>query len=324
MRLLDEREARSEICSLIKAAEKVRLAVAFWGDGATESLGLGRVGLDLQIVCNLDSGACNPAEIRKLMKLAGKDNVRSNPRLHAKIYWTPSGAVVGSSNASANGLALEGNEARSWEEANVLTADSQVLAALHDRYEELAYPDHSYIVTEPVLALAEAIWEQRRKSRPSGERLEQDFLGAYRQSPTHPSWSRVHFLFWKSDISDAGRDQEEEFKASEQVFPYDDRYENLPPSVNGGDFIIEVDASKASPRFIGISRVPRDNFRFGSLVFVKSVRGLFDLPAFPRLRIDRRQMQAWVSQIATLLKVARMPHGFCVGLSEVPGHPLRN
>lgn len=60
MDFLDEQSARTAIGDMLATAEEARIAVAFWGNGAAEDLGLSRKGLKLQIVCNLASGACNP------------------------------------------------------------------------------------------------------------------------------------------------------------------------------------------------------------------------------------------------------------------------
>jgi hypothetical protein len=48
------------------------------------------------------SGACNPDVIRKLMNLGAE--IKMVDGMHARIYWTRAGAIIGSANASANGL----------------------------------------------------------------------------------------------------------------------------------------------------------------------------------------------------------------------------
>jgi hypothetical protein len=116
---LDEVQALKAIRELIHAAATAKLAVAFWGSGAVASLGLDRSGLDVEAICNLDSGACNPTEIEKLRQLRPRTAVKSDPRLHGKVYWTPDAVVVGSSNASTNGLAIEIGLS-GWAEANIL------------------------------------------------------------------------------------------------------------------------------------------------------------------------------------------------------------
>src|SRR5258708_2971360 len=127
MHFLTEQTAPPLIIDALQKATSAKLAVAFWGEGAVERLGVRRDHLEVEIICNLESGACNPAEIRRLIAMAPAVRIRSNPRLHAKLYWTANCAVVGSSNASANGLAVEGRPLAGWAEANVLVEDSPTL-----------------------------------------------------------------------------------------------------------------------------------------------------------------------------------------------------
>ena len=66
---LNEADALTTIQRILEGTSTAKLAVAFWGNSAIDSLGLSRSGLNLEIVCNLDSRACNPNEIDKLRKL---------------------------------------------------------------------------------------------------------------------------------------------------------------------------------------------------------------------------------------------------------------
>lgn len=83
-------------------AEPVRLAVAFWGTGADY-----RLQGSCRIVCDLESGACNPAVIRTLLM---RDNcvILKLSDFHAKVVIGSAGAVVSSANMSTNGLGAEG------------------------------------------------------------------------------------------------------------------------------------------------------------------------------------------------------------------------
>ena len=107
-KILDGAAAEREIKNLLSACSRARLAVAYWGSGAVARFGLNAVRkrtVDIEITCDLMSGACNPSEVKKLIKLFGPDRVRTRDRLHAKAWITDVGCVLGSSNASANGLA---------------------------------------------------------------------------------------------------------------------------------------------------------------------------------------------------------------------------
>ena len=115
--------SRSEITKRIRRlfgkADEICCIVAFWGRGADELFH--NVDEDIvektRIVCNLTSGGTNPRVIEELRNK--RFRVKHNSILHSKVYWTNRGIVVGSANASANGLSLESVEQDGWLEAAV-------------------------------------------------------------------------------------------------------------------------------------------------------------------------------------------------------------
>lgn len=111
-------ELLDRLAAALRDATDARLAVAFWGEGAADALGIhGGNGFRLRIVCNLRSGGTNPGEIRTLRDRGAE--VRQLDDLHAKLGVIDDLSFLGSSNMSTNGLGAEGREAR-WREANVL------------------------------------------------------------------------------------------------------------------------------------------------------------------------------------------------------------
>lgn len=83
LQLLDGKGLQSKIASLAPRSGMIRLAVAFWGNGAMGSLGLPMKLLDhAQIVCNLRMGGTNSAVIEELMKAGAQ--VRHSDSLHTK------------------------------------------------------------------------------------------------------------------------------------------------------------------------------------------------------------------------------------------------
>lgn len=170
---------------LCRESDGLCLAVAFWGAGASDRL---RPVSGSRILCDLGSGACNPSEIRALIKRGCE--VRTRDGMHAKVYLSPSAAIVSSANASANGLGLEGNEVqddlpnRPGNEAGYLVTEPQALASIRDWFEELWADPATSSVKESTLRLAEAEWKRRRPARPvrrlSGEI---GLLKAFRTDP---------------------------------------------------------------------------------------------------------------------------------------------
>jgi hypothetical protein len=163
MRFLDGPSLENAIRDLLPNARQVRVAVAYWGDGAIERVGLDRLTTtDVEIVCDLRSGACNPTEVRRLQEAIGKENVKRCERLHGKVWLIDQAAIVGSSNASANGFGWEGDETKGLVEANLLVDDAEILKCVQVWFQTL----NSSSITSKDLRQAEQLWKKRRISRP--------------------------------------------------------------------------------------------------------------------------------------------------------------
>lgn len=141
----------------------VRLAVAFWGQGADYKLRGA-----CHIICDLESGACNPAVIRILRK---RDNcvVLKLSGLHAKVVISSDGAVISSANMSTNGLGAEGADASGTLEAGYF------VSAKHPDYKSIVswfddVWDKSTEITEFDLARAKEKWDFRNRERPISHR----------------------------------------------------------------------------------------------------------------------------------------------------------
>lgn len=159
-------EIPEEIKSALSAADEAKLAVAFWGDGALDRLGLSEFQGKAQIVCDLWSGACNPGVISELLE---RFEVRTLGRMHAKVYWTPKKAVAGSANASSNGLGSEGTEVlEGWEAAVALTEAPALhkISGWFDKVWDAAEP-----VSKQDINKAKANWKWNRDKRPLNRRV---------------------------------------------------------------------------------------------------------------------------------------------------------
>jgi hypothetical protein len=137
-------------------AKPVKLAVAFWGAGADYKLQGA-----CHVICDLESGACNPAVIRTLRK---RDNcvVLKLSGLHAKVVISSSGAVVSSANMSTNGLGAEGADASATLEAGYF------VSAKHLDYKSIVtwfddVWDQATDITELDLAKAKEKWDFRNR-----------------------------------------------------------------------------------------------------------------------------------------------------------------
>lgn len=88
----------------------IRCAVAFWGNDSDQLFDCDATVEGIRIVCDISMGGCNP---KALCSLGAPDNVniRYHDGLHAKVYLSDRGAVVGSANASNNGIGFGSKDA---------------------------------------------------------------------------------------------------------------------------------------------------------------------------------------------------------------------
>ncbi|MFZ3324438.1 MAG: phospholipase D family protein [Methylocella sp.] len=179
LKLLREHEVAPQFCRLRKFASEAVIAVPFWGKGAIRSLGLGG-SQKARVICNLGAAACNPYVIADLKKLKGV-SVRTHSRLHAKIYATKRFSIVGSSNASTNGLMVEGKALNGWIEANVLSDDPDLVLATMGLFDEIWRSEDTMRVTDAALLEAQTAWNNRPKQHatPTARTL----LAACRENP---------------------------------------------------------------------------------------------------------------------------------------------
>jgi hypothetical protein len=89
-----------------KTTAKKRVAVAYVGTDPVEAMGGVSAIKGMTVYCWPKPGATNPVGISDLVEAGAM--VRLVNGLHAKVYWTPYGALIGSSNLSQNGLSDTG------------------------------------------------------------------------------------------------------------------------------------------------------------------------------------------------------------------------
>lgn len=176
----------------------LRIAVAFWGAQAIELLGLSAAPKDTRILLDLSAGATNPSEVRRLMALF-PGGVLASHRLHAKAWIGANDMIVGSANASANGLGAEGSESLHWKELGARVSDPKVLAEATAWFDRL-WADGSQIKSSD-LAEAEAAWQQRRRYRPV-PRAAKSLLEAAIASPEDFAERRIFVVVSAEELSD--------------------------------------------------------------------------------------------------------------------------
>ena len=170
----------------------VRYAVAFWGKGASKKLGLDEAGGG-RIICNLESGCTNPDEIKHLLSQGFE--IRTHAKLHGKLYMTDRSAVVGSSNASLNGLAVEG-DLSGWREINLATDDKSAMKELAARFDALWR--QGLPVDAKLAESFRAAWRRRQKS--AKPPVSRSFLAAVGENPFYFEAQSIWFVMTKEHL----------------------------------------------------------------------------------------------------------------------------
>jgi len=159
LQLLREHQVAPAFREAKNRAHNIVIGVPFWGRGAVATLDLSKSN-SVRILCNLDQPGCNPDVIAEIRSLG--ISVRTNPRLHAKIYATEAMAIVGSSNVSTNGLSEEGSASKSWIEANIISDDPLIIEQVFAFFDGIwEHPDTRTISTLDIKAA-----QKKRNARP--------------------------------------------------------------------------------------------------------------------------------------------------------------
>lgn len=147
--------------ALLSSAEPLDMAIAYVGRGA--SLQLGTSPEQRRILCDLISGGTNPDEVTKLCAMESV-KIRHVENLHAKVMVSPTCALVGSANFSANGIGWEAGMA-----GNLIEAGHQVIEEVQLRRIQAWFDglwETSLPVTESLLSQARLNWKRRQAARP--------------------------------------------------------------------------------------------------------------------------------------------------------------
>jgi hypothetical protein len=117
---------------LSKTKGRLKCAVAYWGKDGIKLTGINPKRRNVQIVCCLKGGKSDPDLIKKFGYRA-----RQHDRLHAKVFWTDKEAIIGSANASSNGMPEEEGTADGLLEAGFLVKDPIQLASIENWFGQL-------------------------------------------------------------------------------------------------------------------------------------------------------------------------------------------
>ena len=204
----------------ILAADNLRCAVAFWGMDIAEEIIKSKI--DIKIVCNLGSGACNPFAIEKLIEHGVQ--VKTNDVLHAKVYISDELAIVGSANASSNGLGYEDSELAGWIEASIITTDKEIIGKASSWFTGLW--DSSDLVDDGMLEKARLLWVKRRASRLPRAKNNLTSLSEVLKTDLSDFKDKNQYIaIWKESLSEDAEEELEKIKGqlnNSQITCYED------------------------------------------------------------------------------------------------------
>ena len=163
MHFLTGVDIQTQVQTIASRSGEVMAAVAYWGKGAAERTGLSghEDPASVRIICDLLSGACNPNEIDALQRLGF--TVKTLDRLHAKVWIGGDDVIVGSANASQNGLLGEGEQAANANVEAAVMSHDPALARRLAAWFELQW-DASTEIEKRHLVRARQIWKRHRRS----------------------------------------------------------------------------------------------------------------------------------------------------------------
>lgn len=194
MRFLEGGSLTNEMRRLVQGRDAIKIAIAYWGSDALSRLKINPKRENMQILCCLKGGKSAPEVIEQFGAQA-----RQNHKLHAKVIWTPSEAIVGSANASSNGLPEEEKAIDGLIEAGVHINGPQELSLIESWFDNL------YQTSQPITkADLEAATEARAKrfsSRGNGKRELVDIpINELKKM-------KLAVLVWSGDFATAGQNR---------------------------------------------------------------------------------------------------------------------
>lgn len=259
MKIVSGPELLKEFNKSVKTSKVARLAIAFWGDGAISGLGLTKQ-TKIQAVCNLKMGGTNPHEIESLMKIA---DVRQLDTLHSKIYLLDNFGAVGSSNASANGLALQGPEITNWKETNVIFEQGDIYQQAEKEFEKIF--KLSMAISAKDIEKAKENWSNRRHNNigfDANSIPPETLLQALFRSPEKLVDRRVYVCAWDEHRSNQANKELKKFKETSKLGDNVDAFEDWESIPINSYLVCFYISPKKFVKFDGFWEIPFKRMRF--------------------------------------------------------------
>lgn len=267
--------ALSDRIRLVCAADAVDCAVAFWGRGMRDPLFPRWGEQTVRIVCDIAMQGTTRAA---LIELGGTDNPRLTVRdgLHAKVFVSAKGAVVGSANASGRGVGKTAGAAGQLIEAGVFFPPGS--AGWRDATAFFAAQfERTRRVTQADLDRA-AVWSREPALPIDKEALSQ--LDLFTRLRDHPAlFARTTIALTTDDMDD--KVVRASVKAYNRAAAKDDRIEH-------DDVFLQIGRGEAEPMERQVLLFHREAGTRGSVTGYVAVRAIPDTR--PNLAVGK---EAW-------------------------------
>lgn len=153
----------------ILSGKNVRIASAFLGTGAEK-----HVPDDARLICDIGMGGTSPSALQSLSKKLGT-NLRYLTNLHAKVYLSDLGCIVGSANLSNNGIGFL-SQAKLLEAAILVDRDDEASEDAAKWFETLW--GEAEVVGPEDVEWAKDMWRRQKRGTPEAVGKPQQLIEA--------------------------------------------------------------------------------------------------------------------------------------------------
>ena len=120
-----------------------------------------------------------------------RGRIKTYDKLHAKVYLSERGAIVGSANASSNGLNYEGRKNQGWAEAGIFIHEEGILKEIENWFNSIW--EQSKDISGKQIREAQVNWLKRRGERIPQKRKPKSLLKNLRDYPGDLKDKRIYF-----------------------------------------------------------------------------------------------------------------------------------
>lgn len=201
MKFLTDEDILKQVQKLCAKRQPLLIAVSYWGKDAVKETGLRhRIEADptsVRIICDLWSGACNPAPIQELIE--SEVEVKTLDHFHAKVWVCGSDILIGSANVSSNGLGFDDTKSiKNNIEAAVRVRDSNTATTVR-RWFENQWENKSYTIEPDEIKQAQKFWNERRNSRDRKRAYSTTLIQKIESDRNSRELDNIYVIVWEED-----------------------------------------------------------------------------------------------------------------------------